>query len=126
MCMGMMGIGACQLVQGRISPMGGATCIPLRNHTMWQHMQQMMDSGMVWGMGLGSLILLILLILVIAALVKYIFLDECRLLQSHFVYCSPATLACAWHQREHVCCRSYSRSHCGLGEPARRRARLPR
>jgi hypothetical protein len=40
---------------------------------MWQHMQQMMDGGMVWGMGLGSLILLILLILVIAALVKYIF-----------------------------------------------------
>jgi len=39
---------------------------------MWQHMQQMMDGGMVWGMGLSSLILLILLILVIAALVKYI------------------------------------------------------
>jgi hypothetical protein len=32
--------------------------------TMWQHMQQMMDGGMVWGMGLGSLILFIVLILV--------------------------------------------------------------
>jgi hypothetical protein len=39
---------------------------------MWQHMQQMMSDGMVWGMGLGSLTLLVLLILVIAALVKYI------------------------------------------------------
>jgi Co/Zn/Cd efflux system component len=29
---------------------------------MWQHMQQMMHGGMVWGMGWGSLILLILLL----------------------------------------------------------------
>ena len=52
---------------------------------MWQHMQQMMDSGMVWASaarfvrlpegdtGLGSQIVLILAVLVIAALVKYIF-----------------------------------------------------
>jgi type IV secretory pathway VirB2 component (pilin) len=39
---------------------------------MWQHMQKMMDGGMMWGMGLG-LIVLILGVLVIAALVKYIF-----------------------------------------------------
>jgi hypothetical protein len=36
-------------------------------------MQQMMDGHMMWGMGLGGLILLILVVLVIAALVKYIF-----------------------------------------------------
>ena len=36
-------------------------------------MQQMMDGGMMWGMGLGGLIALIILILVIAALVKYVF-----------------------------------------------------
>jgi hypothetical protein len=40
---------------------------------MFQHMQQMMDGGMMWGMGFGGLIALILLILVIAALVKYVF-----------------------------------------------------
>ena len=36
-------------------------------------MQNMMDGGMMWGMGLGGLIALILLVLVIAALVKYVF-----------------------------------------------------
>jgi hypothetical protein len=37
-------------------------------------MQQMMDSGgMMWGMGLGGLIVLILVVLAIVALVKYIF-----------------------------------------------------
>jgi hypothetical protein len=36
-------------------------------------MQQMMDGGMMWGMGLGGLIVLALVILAIAALVKYIF-----------------------------------------------------
>jgi hypothetical protein len=54
---------------------------------MWQHMQRLMDGGMMWergsaarfgrwpdvGMGLGGLIVLILVVLVIAALVKYIF-----------------------------------------------------
>jgi Ca2+/Na+ antiporter len=40
---------------------------------MWQHMQQMMDGGMTWGMGLGGIIFVILVVLVIAALVKYIF-----------------------------------------------------
>jgi hypothetical protein len=43
-----------------------------RSH-MFQHMRQMMDGGMMWGMGFGGLIALILLILVIAALVKYVF-----------------------------------------------------
>jgi hypothetical protein len=38
-----------------------------------QNMQQMMDGGMMWGMGLGGLIVLVLVILAIAALVKYIF-----------------------------------------------------
>jgi hypothetical protein len=34
----------------------------------------MMDgSGMIWGMGLGGLIVLVLVVLVIAALVKYVF-----------------------------------------------------
>jgi hypothetical protein len=36
-------------------------------------MQQMMDGGIMWGMGLGGLIVLVLVILAIAALVKYIF-----------------------------------------------------
>jgi hypothetical protein len=36
-------------------------------------MQQMMDGGMMWGMGLGGLIALIVLVLIIAALVKYVF-----------------------------------------------------
>ena len=36
-------------------------------------MQNMMDGGTMWGMGLGGLIALILLVLVIAALVKYVF-----------------------------------------------------
>jgi hypothetical protein len=37
-------------------------------------MQHMMDGGgMMWGMGLGSLIVLILVVLAIVALVKYIF-----------------------------------------------------
>jgi hypothetical protein len=37
-------------------------------------MQQMMDgSGMIWGMGLGGLIVLVLVVLVIATLVKYVF-----------------------------------------------------
>ena len=40
---------------------------------MMQHMQQMMDGGMMWGMGLGGLIVLVLVILAIAALVKYVF-----------------------------------------------------
>ncbi len=35
-------------------------------------MQNMMDGGMMWGMGLGGLILLIVLVLTIAALVKYV------------------------------------------------------
>jgi hypothetical protein len=36
-------------------------------------MQEMMDGGMMWGMGVGGLIVLVLVILAIAALVKYIF-----------------------------------------------------
>ena len=40
---------------------------------MWQHMQQMMDGGMMWGMGLGGVLVLVLVILAIIALVKYIF-----------------------------------------------------
>ena len=36
-------------------------------------MQQMMDGGMMWGMGVGGLIALVVLALVIAALVKYVF-----------------------------------------------------
>jgi hypothetical protein len=40
---------------------------------MWQHMQQMMDGGMMWGMALGGLIALMVLVLVIAVLVKYVF-----------------------------------------------------
>jgi hypothetical protein len=41
---------------------------------MTQEMQQMMDgSGMMWGMGLGGLIVLVLVALAIVALIKYIF-----------------------------------------------------
>ena len=40
---------------------------------MMQHVQQMMDGGMMWGMGLGGLILPVLVGLAIAALVKYVF-----------------------------------------------------
>jgi len=40
---------------------------------MFQHMQQMTDGGMIWGMALGGLIALIVLLLAIAALVKYVF-----------------------------------------------------
>jgi hypothetical protein len=36
-------------------------------------MQQMMDGGMMWGMGLGGLLVLALVVLAIAALVKYVF-----------------------------------------------------
>ena len=36
-------------------------------------MDHMMDGGMMWGMGLGGLIILIVLILAIAALVKFVF-----------------------------------------------------
>jgi hypothetical protein len=40
---------------------------------MTQQMQQMMDGGMMWGMGLGGVLVLVLVILAIIALVKYIF-----------------------------------------------------
>ncbi len=33
----------------------------------------MMHDGMMWGMGLGGLILLVIAVLIIAALVKYVF-----------------------------------------------------
>jgi hypothetical protein len=33
----------------------------------------MMGEGMMWGMGLGHLVLVVLVLLVIAALVKYVF-----------------------------------------------------
>jgi hypothetical protein len=36
-------------------------------------MPQMMDGGMMWGMGLGGLIVLVVVALIIAALVKYVF-----------------------------------------------------
>jgi hypothetical protein len=36
-------------------------------------MHDMMNGGMMWGMGLGGLVLLVLVILAIAALVKYLF-----------------------------------------------------
>jgi hypothetical protein len=36
-------------------------------------MQHMMDGGMMWGMGLGGLVVLVLVVLAIAALVKYVF-----------------------------------------------------
>jgi hypothetical protein len=39
-------------------------------------MKQMMDGGMMWGMGLGGLIVLILVVLAIVALVKYIFFQS--------------------------------------------------
>lgn len=39
---------------------------------MTDMMREMMGGGM-WGMGIGSLIVLIVLVLVIAALVKYVF-----------------------------------------------------
>ena len=32
-----------------------------------------MDGGMMWGMGLGGLLVLVLVVLAIAALVKYLF-----------------------------------------------------
>jgi hypothetical protein len=35
--------------------------------------QMMMDGGMMWGMGLGGLLVLVLVVLAIAALVKYLF-----------------------------------------------------
>jgi hypothetical protein len=38
-------------------------------------MQQMMDGGMMWGMGLGGLLVLVLVVLAIAALVKYLFFE---------------------------------------------------
>ena len=47
-----------------------ATCMFLREPAV---MQNMMDGGTMWGMGLGGLIALIILVLVIAALVKYVF-----------------------------------------------------
>jgi hypothetical protein len=68
--MGMMGTGACQLVEGRVSPMGYCGLLFLREPAV---MQNMMDGGTMWGMGLGGLIALIILVLVIAALVKYVF-----------------------------------------------------
>ncbi len=36
-------------------------------------MQHMMDGSMMWGMGLGGLLILVLVVLAIAALVKYVF-----------------------------------------------------
>lgn len=36
-------------------------------------MDQMMNSGMMWGMGLAALVGVAIIILVIAALVKYVF-----------------------------------------------------
>jgi hypothetical protein len=38
-------------------------------------MQQMMDGGMMWGMGLAGLLVLVLVVLAIAALVKYLFFE---------------------------------------------------
>ena len=35
----------------------------------------MMSDGVMWGMGLGHLLIVILVVLVIAALVKYLFFD---------------------------------------------------
>ena len=40
---------------------------------MMDTMQDMMGNGMMWGMGLGGLIVLIIGVLAIAALVKYVF-----------------------------------------------------
>ena len=48
MCMGMMRTGACQLVQGRISPMGW--CDVRWTGSRSNAEQQMMDGGMMWGM----------------------------------------------------------------------------
>jgi hypothetical protein len=39
-------------------------------HSMMQHM---MDGGMMWGMGLGGLVVLVIVVLAIAALIKYVF-----------------------------------------------------
>lgn len=36
-------------------------------------MSNMMDGGMMWGMGIGGLIALVLVAFIIAALVKYVF-----------------------------------------------------
>ncbi len=41
-------------------------------------MDQMMNSGMVWGMGLLGLLVIIVLLLAIAALVKYLFFSKSR------------------------------------------------
>jgi len=38
-------------------------------------MDQMMGGGMMWGMGLGGLLVLVLVVLAIAALVKYLFFE---------------------------------------------------
>ena len=60
--------------------------MPLYSLAMRQHMQRLIDGGMMWkrgsaarfgrwpnvGMGPGGLIVLILVVLVIAALIKYI------------------------------------------------------
>lgn len=35
----------------------------------------MMGEGMMWGLGLGHLLIAVLVVLVIAALVKYLFFD---------------------------------------------------
>jgi hypothetical protein len=39
-------------------------------------MDQMMGSGMMWGMGLIGLLLLVVLVLGTAALIKYLFFDR--------------------------------------------------
>ena len=36
-------------------------------------MMDMMGSGMMWGMGIGHLLILLLIVLAIAALIKYLF-----------------------------------------------------
>lgn len=36
-------------------------------------MGDMLGSGMMWGMGIGHLLILVLLLLAVAALVKYLF-----------------------------------------------------
>ena len=36
-------------------------------------MNGMMSQGMIWGMGIGWIVILVLVVLAIAALVKYIF-----------------------------------------------------
>jgi len=40
---------------------------------MWEMMNNTMGGGMMWGMGLGGLLVLVLVVLAIVALVKYIF-----------------------------------------------------